>query len=150
MSYNTVKLKKYADIIEEYEAADAIVPGMLVEMTNAGKVQKHSSAGEFAEKMFALENELEGGGIDDIYTAEDRVQCWIAGRGDQVYAFLAAGETVAIGDRLESHGDGYLQKAVSESASATTYPGSVVGVALEALDLAGSGATATRLAVRIV
>ena len=39
---------------------------------------------------------------------------------------------------LESDGNGYLQVAAAESASGATYPESVVGVALEALDLSGS------------
>jgi len=152
MAYNTIKLKKYSDIIEEYEAAAAITPGMLIELTSAGKVQKHSSAGQFAEKMFALENELEGGGIDDAYAAADQVQCWIAGRGDQVYAFLADGENVAIGDILESHGDGYLQKADAESAGSATYPDSVIGIALEAVDMSGSSGEdpSGRIKIRVI
>jgi len=152
MAKNTIKLKKYSDVIEEYEAAAAITPGMLIELTSAGKVQKHSSAGQFAEKMFALENELEGDGIDDDYAAGDQVQCWIAGRGDQVYAFLADGENVSTGDILESHGDGYLQKADAESAGSATYPDSVVGVALEDLDMSGSSGEdpSDRIKIRVV
>lgn len=152
MAKNTIKLKKYSDIIEEYEAAAAITPGMLIELTSAGKVQKHSSAGQFTEKMFALENELEGGGIDDDYASGDQVQCWIAGRGDQVYAFLADGENVTIGDILESHGDGCLQKAVAEAADSATYPGSVVGVALEAVDMSGSSGVdpSGRIKIRVI
>ena len=69
---NTIKLKKYSDIIEEYAAASEIYPGMLVELTAEGKVQAHSNAGQNAEKIFALENELEGKGIDDAYAEGDR------------------------------------------------------------------------------
>ena len=151
MAYNTIKLKKYSDIIEEYEAAAAITPGMLIELNSDGKVQVHSSVGEFAEKIFALENELEGKGISDDYAAADRVQCWVAGRGDQVYALLSDGETVVIGDILESNGDGYLQKAVGETGSAAVYPESVVAVALEAVDLLGSPSTSgDRIKVRVI
>jgi len=141
MAKNTIKLKKYSDIIEEYEAEAASTPGMLIEMTSSGTVQAHSNAGQTAEKIFALENELEGKGIDDAYAEEDQVQCWVAGRGDQVNAILAGGEDVDIGDKLESNGSGYLQKVVAESAGGITYPGSVVCVALEALDLSGSSGT---------
>ena len=138
MSYNTIKLKKYADVIEERVAAAVIYPGMLIEMDDAGEVQAHSNAGQTAEKMFALENELEGKSIDDTYAVDSQVQCWFAGRGDQVYAILADGEDIAIGDFLESNGSGYLQEVVAESAGGTTYPDSVVAVALEAKDLSGS------------
>jgi len=138
MSYNTIKLKKYADVIEEMAAAAVIFPGMLIEMDDAGEVQAHSSAGQCAEKMFALENELEGESIDDSYAVDDQVQCWFPGRGDQVYAILADGESVVIGTKLESNGYGYLQESVAESAGGITYPGSVVAVSLEAKDLSGS------------
>ncbi|MCD6361467.1 MAG: hypothetical protein J7M38_11480 [Armatimonadetes bacterium] len=144
---NTIKLKKYSDIIEEYEAGGTITPGMLIMLNSSGKVVPHGNAGEFAEKMFALENELEGKGIDDNYSSGDRVQCWIAGRGDQVYAILADGQTANIGDILESDGAGHLQVAASETASAATYPGSVVGVALEAVTTSGSTA---RIKIRVV
>jgi hypothetical protein len=150
MAYNTIKLKKYSDVIEEYEVAAGvtITPGMLIEMNADGKVLPHSAVGEFAEKMFALENELEGKGIDDNYVADDKVQCWIAGRGDQVNALLADGQDIAIGDLLESDGNGYLQEAVAESASGATYPGSVVGVALETLNNASGGPV--RIKIRVI
>jgi len=152
MAYNTIKLKKYSDIVEEYEAAGTITPGMLVEMTSAGKAQAHSSAGQFAEKIFALENELEGGGIDDDYASGEQVQCWIARRGAQAYALLADGENVVFGDILESHGDGYLQKADAEAAGSATYPDSVVGIALEAVDMSGSSGEdpSGRIIIRVV
>lgn len=138
MAKNTIKLKKYSDIIEEYAAAAEIIPGMLIELASASTVQAHSNAGQTAEKMFALEDELQGNGIDDAYSTGDQVQCWIAGRGDQVYAILADGQNVSAGDFLESDGNGYLQGADVEIASSATYPDSVVAVALEAVDLSGS------------
>jgi len=144
---NTIKVKKYSDVIEEYVAAAGITPGMLLEMTSAGKVQVHSSASELAEKMFALEDELQGKGITDAYAADDPVQCWLPGRGDQVYALLADGETAAVGDFLESAGNGALKKYVRTSASEAEYPESIVGVALEAVAASGSMA---RIIVRII
>ena len=152
MVKNTIKLKKYSDIIEEYPVATAktVTPGMLIEMTSTGAIQPHSSAGKFAEKIFALENELEGGNIDTAYAAGDQTQCWVPGRGDQVYAFLADNESASIGSVLESNGAGALQVASVETASGITYPGSVVAVALEAIDTTNSAVATARIAVRIV
>ena len=150
MAINTIKLKKYSDVIEEYAAGGTIIPGMLIEENSDGNVIAHSGAGEFAEKIFALEDELQGKGIDDDYIAGDRVQCWIAGRGDQVYAILADGQNVAVGDILESDGNGALEKAVAETASAATYPGSVVAVALEAVDTTNSAVATARIKVRVI
>lgn len=147
MAKNTIVLKNYSYIREEYTAAAAITPGHLVEMTSAGKVQVHANAGQNMIPMFALEDELQGNGIDDAYSSDDPVQVWIPGRGDQVYAVLADGEDVAKGDLLESAGDGTLQKhtpdtetlGVDSSANvASIYTNQIVGEALEALDLSGS------------
>ena len=110
MAKNTVILKDYLKIREEYEAAAAITPGYLIEMTSAGKVQAHSSAGQNMIHMFAIEDELQGNGISDAYSSGDQVQCWFPLRGDQVYALLEDGESVTKGDFLESAGNGNLQK----------------------------------------
>lgn len=149
MGYNTIKLKKYTDIINEIEAAAAITPGMLLELTSAGKVQAHSSAGGNALPYFALENELEGEDIDTAYAAADQTQVWVATRGEEVYAILADGENVSIGDYLESAGNGYLQKHTEDATSwesgskqeaqtITIYSQQIVCQALEAKDLSGS------------
>jgi len=158
MSYNTIKVKKYLDIVEEYEAAAEIIPGMLIELTSAGKVQAHSNASQHAMTMFALENELEGKGIDDAYDSGDKVQGWIATRGDIAYAILADGNNISIGDFLESDGNGYLQKYEVNTSTEVTYPDAIVGQALEAVDTSGSSGEessgalgyARRILVRII
>jgi hypothetical protein len=128
MAKHTIKVKKYADVIEEYTAVGAITPGMLIEVTSAGKVQPHSSSAGSALAMFALEDELQGRGIDVDFSADEKVQCWLPGHGDMVYALLADGETAVIGNWLESNGDGKLKVG-------TTAP---IGQAVEAVDMSGS------------
>jgi len=138
-TYNTIKLKKYQDIIEEYAAASVIVPGNLIELSSSGTVQNHSTEGGNALPMFALEDELQGKGIEDAYAAADRVQCWVAQPGEIVYARLADGESVAIGDFVESNGDGTVKKhtatTLSSDPSETIYTKNIVGVVLEAREL---------------
>ena len=107
MAKNTIKLKKYSDVIEEFVAAGAITPGMLLELGSNGKVAPHSKADGNAIPMFALEDELQGKTIDDVYAAYDPVQVWIAGRGDIVNAI--AGDTITAGDFLVSAGNGKLK-----------------------------------------
>jgi len=146
MGYNTIKIKKYSDVIEEYVAVAAVTPGMLIELTSAGKVQAHSSAGGDVLPMFALENELEGEGVNDEFAADDRIQCWIPYRGDIVYAILADGENASIGSFLESNGAGLLRVLQPDTesyesnvaGSITVYPNKIVGVALEAVDISDS------------
>ncbi len=147
MAYNTIKIKKHSDVVEEYVASATITPGMLLELGSDGKVKPHSQAGKTCEKMFALEDELQGKGIDDDYKIGDKVQCWIPGRGDVVYAIQDTSEIVTIGEFLESAGDGTLQAVIPESDSGATYPDSVVGVAIEAVTTTSDE---TRILIRII
>lgn len=143
MAYNTIKLKKYVDIIEEYEAAGVILPGNLLEITSAGKVQKHSGAGKTAQALFALEDALQGKGIESAYAAGDKVQVWVATPGEVVYGRLADEETVVIGDYVESNGAGQLRKvsrstesweSADAQAAKSLYDKHIVGQVLVALD----------------
>jgi hypothetical protein len=145
MAKNTIKLKKYLDIIEEYTAtAVALTPGMLLEITSADLVQAHSTDGGTALPMFALEDELQGKEIDDNFAVSAKIQVWVAVRGEMVYALIADDETVAIGDWLVSAGTGKLRVAESDDTA-------IVGVAVEAIDMTDSDEAAIgRCAVRIL
>jgi hypothetical protein len=148
---NTVKIKKYSDVIEEMTAHAAITPGMLLQLNNDGTVQAHTAEGGNALPMFALEDELQGKGIDDAYASGDKVQVWIPGRGDVVNALLEDGQVAAIGDWLESNGAGLLQ--VHEADSTGAYlPLQIVGQALEAVDMSSSSGAdpSGRIKVRII
>ncbi len=135
MAKNTIKLKKYLDVIIERAAAGTITPGMLVELTSTDLVQAFSGSGtQPVPIMFALEDELQGRGIDDNYVITDPVQVWVAQSGEVVYAILADGETVSIGEKVQAKNDGTLVAFIA---------GVPVGVALEAVDTAGSPAGVT-------
>lgn len=120
-------------------AAGTISPGHLIERTSAGKVQAHSSAAAQTPKLIAREMELTGKGLDDDYSEDDQTLYWSARQGDQFYMILEAGENVSIGDLLESAGDGTLR--------AVTTNGEPLFQAVEAVDLSGSGDTASRIKV---
>lgn len=151
MPNNTITLKG-TGIRSEALAVAAITPGHLVELTSADKIQKHSGAGLAAERAFAVEDDLQGNDIDDDYSAGAIAQYNIYRPGDEVYALLANGESVAIGDKLESNGDGTLRKVDTDTSAATIEVGSIVGVAKAALDMSGSSLvdpSSNRLPVRI-
>jgi len=143
MAKNTIKVKKYADVVEEIKATEvAITPGMLLERTSAGLVQACTATTGAVFPMFALEDELQGKGIDDNYAVSAQIQCWIPGRGDMVYALLEDGEDVEIGEFMESAGNGKLQVLTT---------GQPIAVAVEAVDDSGSSGTDTgRIIVQIV
>jgi hypothetical protein len=151
MAYNTIKIKKYSDNVEELVANAAITPGMLVEIMSTGKVRAHATENGNAMPKFALEDELQGKGIADAYAAADQVQVWTPYRGDLVYALLADGENVAIGDWLASNGDGYLQKFVGGASNANEeLPLEIVAKAREAINRSTSSGGDTNVTGRIV
>jgi hypothetical protein len=138
MAKNTIKLKKYLDVVNEFTAtAVAITPGMLLELTSAELVQAHSTEGGPVLPMFALEDELQGKGITDNYAVSAKIQVWTAVRGEEVYALLADGEDVAVGDFLISDGTGKLKAATADS-SAVVVEEFPIAIALEAVDMSGS------------
>lgn len=156
---NTIKVKKYVDIIEEYNAHDAdIKPGHLLELLSTGKVDGHTDDEGLVLPMFALEDELQGKTIDDAYAADAPVQVWIPQRGEQVLAILKDNENVAVGDYLVSAGNGELKaKTVQESlSSAIELRETIIGQALQAVDLSDSSGAYTptaherRIIVRII
>jgi hypothetical protein len=135
---NSVIFKRFNNpVIDEKDAAGTITPGMLIERTAADKVQAHSTSEGNAIPMFAVEDELQGNGINDNYSADDKVQCWFPVAGERVNAILVDGENVVIGDYLASNGDGYLKKHVADD-SGSIQTQAVVGRALEAQDLSDS------------
>ena len=143
MAIKTILLKSNG-IRKEAQAAAAITPGHLVELTTAGKFQKHSTSGGASSKMFAIENELIGKNLNVDWITNEQVVAEVLPIGAEVYALLpAAAAAVVIGDLLMSNGDGTLIKYVNQtSASVTTngvIPNRVVARALQAVDNSGGG-----------
>jgi len=136
----------------EYKASGTPTPGHLLEMASATEAKVHASAGQPAEKFFALEDELQGRAYTTAYTAATQMQCGHFRPGDVVNALIANGETIAVGDELESNGNGELRKYTTDSAGAVEYPNSLVGVSLDAVDMSDSSAAdpSGRCRVRIL
>lgn len=96
--------------VEEVANA-AFYPGHLLERMSTGKVRKHSSAGGYAQRLFALGDTLQGKTIYDVYAANDHVQTLQCMPGDVIKARLPANAAaIVIGDLLISNGDGCLAK----------------------------------------
>lgn len=141
MAYKTIFVRGDTVVKEEAIAAAAFTPGHLLERTSADKLQKHSTEDGACQKMFGIEDDLQGKEITEAYTAADQSFARIAQRGDLVYALLANGENVSIGDKLVSKGDGTLKKDTAQSSAATAeVSGSIVGFAREAVDMSDSSA----------
>lgn len=110
---NTILLKG-SPLRKEAQAAAAITPGHLVELKSTGKIGVHATAGGYAMKAFAVENEVFGNGVDVAYAADDNVLYGVFKNGEEVYALIpAAAAAIVVGDFLTSNGDGTLKKATS-------------------------------------
>ncbi len=141
--FKTIILKG-SGIRKEAIADGAITPGHLVYLKSTGKVGVHASATGHAQIAFAVEDDLQGKAIETAYTTATLVQYEVMQRGSEVYAILKDGENVAIGDPLESAGNGELQKHVTDlhTDSSDTYTGAnigtIVGYAMTAVDMSDS------------
>jgi len=113
MAYKTIAVISEGSVQKEALASGTVTPGMLLEQTSAAAatVKAHAVAGGHAQSAFAVEDDLQGNDIDDNYATGARVLYKVFRPGDEVYALLANGENIAIGDKLSSNGDGYLKKA---------------------------------------
>jgi len=129
----------------------AITPGMLVELAS-GEVRPHSTQGGNATPMFAVEGlnidatSLTMGDIDTDYDDDNgAVKVAFCNNGDEVYALLGAGQTVAIHGLLQSASDGYLMPYTA----GTNLPLRPVARALEAVDNS-AGTSAARVKVEVL
>lgn len=120
------------------EADGTIKPGNLLQLDADNKVVNHSTAQGRHARMVAVENDIAGDDYQHDYAAGEVVQINIFRPGDEALLNLADGENVSIGDYLVSDGAGRVQKADSNSAG--ELEGSLVAVALEAINLSDSSA----------
>lgn len=93
---------------EELVAAGTITPGMLCEVTTSGTVQAHSTQGGRAERLVALEDALQGNGVDTNYSASDVTQLAVMETGSVFNLLMASGETGSPGQEVVSNGDGTI------------------------------------------
>lgn len=131
----TVIKKVYSTNYDEQVSNTVLIPGMLVKRLSNGKIDIHSQAGGPVFPMFAVEDELQGKAIGDNYAADDRVKLVIPWRGDQIYAIADdnASGAIAVGDFVESSGDGRLRKHSQANTGTFEFPNVIVGRALEAV-----------------
>ena len=143
MAKNTIRVQTDMPF-ENAIASGAITPGMLLEMTTTTAVngkwtyKAHSVTDtNFPSRAFAVEDGEVGNEITDAYTTAEQIKLTHFSPGDIVYALIANGENIAVGDKLVSNGDGYLKEATADS-SGTVEEEWLVGIALEACDMSSS------------
>lgn len=147
MSYNQSHMKG-SFRREEAVAAATITPGMLLEITSAGKFQAASTEGGYTERIVAEVDALQGHSMEDDYAADALVAANVELPGNEAAVLLQAGQNAVIGSLLISGGDGTL--IVNGQEDSTTTVRQIVAKSLEALNLTDSLAVNTLLNVRFL
>ncbi len=137
MAKNKIVIKSYNNNRDQIVAtAVAITPGALLERVSAGTVQAHSTAGGvISSKIFAMEDSWQGKKISDNYAVSVPIFCALPQSGDRIYGIFdsTSGASLAIGDELESAGDGTVRKYTGQaSGGAVEATGAIIGTALVA------------------
>lgn len=98
--------------IGDTAAKEAITPGHLVERVNTAGVwqwKKHATAGGAGTRAVATEQSMLNKGVDDAYAAGDLMEVSEGAGGSSFLMFIASGQNIAYGDKLESAGNGTLR-----------------------------------------
>ncbi len=131
----------------EATASGAISPGHIVERTSDSTptVKVHATAdGDIGVLNVAVEDQLQGRGVDDAYSSGDLVTYVVPKAGEKVQVIVANGQDISIGDEISSAGDGTVKKfaaQVDSSANAgAVTQAAIIGIADTAKDMSGSSA----------
>lgn len=109
---NTVFLGGNRTQINDLAASESITPGHLVDRFNAAGVirwRKHATASIACAPAFACDHPMANKGVDDVYAVNDLVEVSIGEPGAAFWAFIASGQNIVAGNKLESAGDGTLK-----------------------------------------
>lgn len=123
-------------------ASATLKPGMLAALNSSGELIAQNAEGKLCEKLVMLEDALQGGTVNDTYTAGTVADAAVIFPGSEAQVLLKAGEKVVVGDYVTGTGTGKFQKL-----EATQVP---LAVALEACDLTESDAVDTLVDVRFL
>lgn len=156
---HTVLLEGRDAYREDGQAGDTVTPGHLLELSgvdtagadDTNQYVPHSTDDEQADPVFALEYGKTGKGIDEDYASGSSLEYRTGLKGDEFYAFVAAGgdlatasnATLSPGDLLVSAGDGSLRTGGTS--------GNAVAKAMESVDNSGAAAgEQARVKVKVI
>jgi hypothetical protein len=109
---NTIFLGGQRIQVNDLACSEAITPGHLIDsFNNAGVMRwrKHASASIAVAVTVATEMAMMNKGVDDAYAAGDLVEASVLMPGATAWMFIASGQTIVHGNKMESAGDGTLK-----------------------------------------
>lgn len=139
-SPNTIWLGGPRTVVNHIPASEAIMPGMLIEVTNSGGLPAYRKAAtaDSEGSTYATEQAHFNLTVDDAYAANDIVEASVGVPGSYFWALIGSGQSVVNGATLGNAGTGYLKAATTK----------VIARAAETKDnTAGPGAARIRIEV---
>jgi hypothetical protein len=109
---NTVFLGGERVQINDLAASETITPGHLVDRFNSAGVirwRKHATASIAAAVAVATEQSMLNRGVDDNYLVGELMEVSVLQPGAAAWMFIASGQNIVAGNKLESAGDGTLK-----------------------------------------
>jgi len=109
---NTVFLGGDREQINDLAASETIRPGHLVDRFNSAGVirwRKHATASIACAKAVAMDQPMLNRGVDDDYLVNQLMEVGILKPGAIAWMFIASGQNITAGQKLESAGDGTLK-----------------------------------------
>ncbi len=106
MAKKVIKLMGEPIQNEDDKAAEVITPGHLVNFDSSGDLIKHATAAADHALTIAFEREEMGNGIDVNYAIGDTVKVGHFWPGQRFLGFIASGQNITKGNRMESAGNG--------------------------------------------
>lgn len=130
---NTIFLGGERTQIGDIAASEAITPGHLIDRFNNGGItrwRKHATGGGHVTPAVATNQSMLNKGVDDDYAAGDLVEASVLHNGATAWMFIASGQNITYGQKLESAGDGTLRALASGEALFTSLENSGAVTAL--------------------
>jgi hypothetical protein len=138
MNQRVIKLLGEPVQNEDHACDEAILPGQLCERNSNGTVGLQSTAAANVPLLIALEREEMGQGVEVAYAIGDKVKIGAFHKGTRFAGYIASGQNLSIGSKVEANGAGGFRilasgVALAESVEATGAVTAATRVALEAL-----------------
>lgn len=134
MNHRVIKLLGEPTQNEDHACDEVLLPGQLLERNTDGTVGKQSTAAANVPLLICLEREEMGQGVDGEYAIGDKVKIGFFGAGTVFSGYIASGQNLTIGQKVEANGAGGFRALAA---------GTPLAVAREAT---GAVTTATRVA----
>lgn len=109
---NTIYLGGERVQVGDLAVSEEVIPGHLLErFNNAGVIRwrKHASAGGGGPVAVATDQSMLNKGVDDVYAAGDLAEVSVLQSGGTAWMFIASGQNITAGTKLESAGNGTLR-----------------------------------------